>query len=72
MNQLHATEIASCRVAYCTPGHSRGPIARLVSPSELCELIKPFVCLDYFDINPQHRPDIGFPHSVIATVMVHR
>jgi len=35
------------------------------------ELIKPFVFLDYFDIDPQRMPAIGFhPHSGIATVTV--
>jgi redox-sensitive bicupin YhaK (pirin superfamily) len=71
MNQLHATEIAPRRVAYRTRGHSHGPITRLVSPSDAGELIKPFVFLDYFDIDPKHTPDIGFhPHSGIATVTV--
>jgi redox-sensitive bicupin YhaK (pirin superfamily) len=33
------------------------------------ELIKPFVFLDYFDIDPKHMPAIGFhPHSGIATL----
>src|SRR6202171_615730 len=52
-----------------TRGHSHGPITRLVSPSDLGELIKPFVFLDYFDIDPKHMPAIGFhPHSGIATL----
>jgi redox-sensitive bicupin YhaK (pirin superfamily) len=35
------------------------------------ELIKPFVFLDYFDIDPKRSPEIGFhPHSGIATVTV--
>ena len=52
-----------------TRSHSHGPITRLVSPSDLGELIKPFVFLDYFDIDPKHMPAIGFhPHSGIATL----
>ncbi len=52
-----------------TRGHSHGPITRLVSPSDLGEIIKPFVFLDYFDIDPKHMPAIGFhPHSGIATL----
>jgi redox-sensitive bicupin YhaK (pirin superfamily) len=52
-----------------TRGHTHGPITRLVSPSDLGELIKPFVFLDYFDIDPKHMPAIGFhPHSGIATL----
>src|SRR2546421_2320669 len=52
-----------------TRGHSHEPITRLVSPSDVGELIKPFVFLDYFDIDPKHMPAIGFhPHSGIATL----
>src|SRR3989454_10419011 len=59
------------RVAYRTRGHSHGPITRLVSPSDVGELIKPFVFLDYFEIDPKNMPPIGFhPHSGIATVTV--
>src|SRR5882672_8128526 len=54
-----------------TSGRSHGPITRLVSPSDIGERIKPFVFLDYFDIDPKHMPAIGFhPHSGIATVTV--
>jgi redox-sensitive bicupin YhaK (pirin superfamily) len=64
-----ATEARARRVAYRTRGHSHGPITRLVSPSDVGELIKPFVFLDYFDIDPKHMPAIGFhPHSGIATL----
>ena len=50
-------------------GHTHGPITRLVSPSDLGELLKPFVFLDYF--NAQISPGFGFPmhpHSGIATL----
>jgi redox-sensitive bicupin YhaK (pirin superfamily) len=58
-------------IAYRTRGHSQGPITRLVSPSDVGQLIKPFVFLDYFDIDPARSPGIGFhPHSGIATVTV--
>lgn len=30
-------------------GHNHGPITRLVSPSDLGELLKPFIFLDYFN-----------------------
>ena len=49
--------------------HSHGPITRLVSPSDLGELLKPFIFLDYF--NAQIEPGFGFPmhpHSGIATL----
>ena len=75
---MHATtpfkataEARARRIAYRTRGHSQGPITRLVSPSDVGELIKPFVFLDYFDLDPKHMPNIGFhPHSGIATVTV--
>ena len=64
-----AAEARARRVAYRTRGHSHGPITRLVSPSDIGRLIKPFVFLDYFDIDPEHMPAIGFhPHSGIATL----
>jgi len=54
-----------------TRGSSHGPITRLVSPSDLGRAIKPFVFLDYFDIDPTRMPAIGFhPHSGIETVTV--
>jgi redox-sensitive bicupin YhaK (pirin superfamily) len=57
------------RISYRTRGHSHGPITRLVSPSDVGELIKPFVFLDYFEIEPTRPPAIGFhPHSGIATL----
>src|SRR5260221_6901318 len=58
-------------IVHRTRGHSQGSITRLVSRSDVGELIKPFVFLDYFDIDPQRMPAIGFhPHSGIATVTV--
>ncbi len=42
-----------------TRGTSHGPITRLVSPSDLGQAIKPFVFLDYFDIDPKRMPAIG-------------
>ena len=56
-------------IIHRTRGNSHGPITRLVSPSDVGQLIKPFVFLDYFDIDPEHNPPIGFhPHSGIATL----
>jgi redox-sensitive bicupin YhaK (pirin superfamily) len=57
-----------------TRGHTRGPITRLVSPSDLGELMKPFVFLDLavFDGRfPGMRiEEFWHPHSGIATVTV--
>jgi redox-sensitive bicupin YhaK (pirin superfamily) len=64
-----AIEARARRIVHRTRGHSQGPITRLVSPSDVGELIKPFVFLDYFDLDPEHMPAIGFhPHSGIATL----
>jgi len=61
-------------IIYRTRGNMGGPITRLVSPSDLGELIKPFVFLDRFDFDGQDAPmsmDHGWhPHSGIATVTV--
>jgi len=62
---------AARRVVHRTRGHSHGPITRLMSPSDVGQLIKPFVFLDYFDIDPKRVPALGFhPHSGIATITV--
>jgi redox-sensitive bicupin YhaK (pirin superfamily) len=61
-------------IAYRTHGSTRGPITRLVSPSDLGEVMKPFVFLDlaYFDGRSAPMPMDQFwhPHSGIATVTV--
>ena len=54
-----------------TRGQRHGPITRLVSPSDIGELIKPFVFLDLFDISAATAPIFGWhPHSGIATLTV--
>ena len=48
---------------------SRGPIANLISPSDLGESLEPFVFLDFFSATI--TPGFGFemhPHSEIATL----
>ncbi len=73
---MHATtpfmttaEARARRIGHRTRGNSQGSITRLVSPSDVGELIKPFVFLDYFEIDPKRMPPIGFhPHSGIATL----
>ena len=44
------------RIVHSTRGHSHGSIARLVSPSDIGELIKPFVFLDLFEGEPAEAP----------------
>src|SRR4030095_14076196 len=54
-----------------TGGHKHGPIRRLVSPSDIGELIKPFVFLDHAEVVPSPAPLFGIhPHSGIATLTV--
>jgi redox-sensitive bicupin YhaK (pirin superfamily) len=58
-------------IALRTRGHRDGPITRLVSPSDVGEIIKPFVFLDLFDISASSAPNFGWhPHSGIATLTV--
>jgi redox-sensitive bicupin YhaK (pirin superfamily) len=58
-------------IAHRTRGRRHGPVTRLVSPSDIGELIKPFVFLDLFDISATNAPNFGWhPHSGIATLTV--
>jgi len=61
-------------INYRTHGTTRGPITRLVSPSDLGEVMKPFVFLDLavFDGSTEPTPMeyLWHPHSGIATVTV--
>jgi redox-sensitive bicupin YhaK (pirin superfamily) len=62
------------RITHQTRGMTHGPITRLVSPSDLGELMKPFVFLDLarFEDNANAMSIDAFwhPHSGIATVTV--
>jgi redox-sensitive bicupin YhaK (pirin superfamily) len=52
-------------------GRRHGSITRLVSPSDIGELIKPFVFLDYAELKFTGRPLFGIhPHSGIATLTI--
>jgi redox-sensitive bicupin YhaK (pirin superfamily) len=58
-------------IALVTRGRRHGPITRLVSPSDVGELIKPFVFLDHAEVAPRPEPLFGIhPHSGIATLTV--
>lgn len=61
-------------ILHRTHGHGRGPITRLMSPSDLGEVLKPFVFLDRFQVSMRARGGSGgmplHPHSGIATVTV--
>jgi redox-sensitive bicupin YhaK (pirin superfamily) len=57
------------RITHSTRGRKDSSIVRLVSPSDIGELIKPFVFLDFFETDPAHMPAFGYhPHSGIATL----
>jgi redox-sensitive bicupin YhaK (pirin superfamily) len=59
------------RIALTSSGRRHGPITRLVSPSDIGELMKPFVFLDHAEVAPRPEPLFGIhPHSGIATLTV--
>ena len=59
----------SRKIVRRTRGRRHGPIARLMSPGDLGQVLKPFVFLDLFDMESASFPGIGLhPHSGIATV----
>jgi len=64
--------VSARRIVQRTSGHRHGPITRLMSPSDLGELLRPFVFLDHIDTQgapPPRRGDFGLhPHSGIATL----
>ena len=54
-----------------TVGRQHGPVKRLVSPSDLGEVLKPFVFLDYFDSSVEASMRFSMhPHSGLATTTV--
>jgi redox-sensitive bicupin YhaK (pirin superfamily) len=71
MSAVLQTPPANRAIVLRTRGRQHGPITRLVSPSDIGELIKPFVFLDLFDISAAGAPNFGWhPHSGIATLTV--
>ncbi len=70
-SQEQAVTAGPRRIAFRASGSQHGPITRLVSPSDVGELIKPFVFLDHGEIEPTGGPLFGIhPHSGIATLTV--
>lgn len=64
-----ASLVPARRIVHLTRGRQHGPITRLVSPSDVGDLIKPFVFLDHIDIDTTSAPRFGYhPHSGIATL----
>ena len=71
MSAVLKARVAPRPIVLRTRGQRHGPITRLVSPSDIGELIKPFVFLDLFDISAASAPNFGWhPHSGIATLTV--
>lgn len=68
------TPSAVRNIVYATRGTTRGPITRLVSPSDLGAVMKPFVFLDLASFDgrsgPMRLEEFWHPHSGIATVTV--
>lgn len=63
--------LKGCQIIHRTKGHQHGPVTRLVSPSDVGELIKPFIFLDMFDIDASRSNLFEYhPHSGIVTVTV--
>jgi redox-sensitive bicupin YhaK (pirin superfamily) len=64
-----AKEKTARPIAHRTRGSRHGPITRLMSPSDLGRVAKPFVFLDLFESDgPGDAGDGMHPHSGIATV----
>jgi len=71
MSAVLEIPFAQRRIALRTRGQRHGSITRLFSPSDIGQLIKPFVFLDLFDISAATAPNFGWhPHSGIATLTV--
>src|SRR6202049_3558242 len=51
-----AVSASARRIALTPSGRRHGPITRLVSPSDIGELIKPFVFLDHAEVAPRPEP----------------
>lgn len=69
MSTAPQNSVQARAIVHRTRGQTHGPITRLVSPSDLGELIKPFVFLDLFRIPAGGQPLFGWhPHSGIATL----
>jgi redox-sensitive bicupin YhaK (pirin superfamily) len=55
-------------IVYRTKGNSHGALTRLMSPSDLGQVLKPFVFLDFYDDKDVALPTFGYhPHSGLAT-----
>src|SRR5207249_4525537 len=62
--------IADRRIVRRTRGSGHGPITRLMSPSDLGQVVKPFVFLDLFEAEGGLMDMPVHPHSGIGTITV--
>ena len=62
--------VAPRAIIHSMRGRKHGPIQRLMNPSDLGELLKPFVFLDYAEVPPSDSMFGIHPHSGIATLTV--
>lgn len=76
MNALPSSAAATTtrNIVHRTRGHGSGPIVRLMSPSDLGQVLKPFVFLDLIEATRDTMQAMAnmplHPHSGIATVTV--
>lgn len=64
-----AKGVTTRQVVFRTRGQQHGPVTRLMSPSDLGQMLKPFVFLDLVDVEGISTQGFGLhPHSGIATV----
>ncbi len=70
MNTMNARTPLHRNIVQRTRGSTHGPITRLVSPSDLGQVLKPFIFLDRFEAPAGGQPPaFGMhPHSGIATL----
>ncbi|HEX6703805.1 MAG TPA: pirin family protein [Albitalea sp.] len=74
LNAIPSPDVAARvrAVVYRTMGHAHGPVTRLMSPSDMGKMLKPFVFLDHIDFSgPSLDSFSGFglhPHSGIVTI----
>ena len=69
LTPIPETTLAPRRIVFRTRGRAHGGITRLASPSDLGDLLKPFVFLDHAVVVPTGKPMFGMhPHSGIATL----
>lgn len=73
-SSAHSALRATRRITQRTRGRGSGPIVRLMSPSDLGHVLKPFVFLDIFEAGGAMIHAMGnmplHPHSGVATVTV--